>query len=38
VDRFAYAFPFSGKTSRLEEAGTTRDEPSKATDAGSHAL
>ncbi|MBU2590257.1 MAG: transposase [Nanoarchaeota archaeon] len=38
VDRFAYAFPFSRKVSKLEEAGTTRDEPSKATDAGSHAL
>jgi len=35
VDRIAYVFSFSEKTSRLEEAGTTRDELSKATDAGS---
>ncbi|MBU2589649.1 MAG: hypothetical protein KKB39_02690 [Nanoarchaeota archaeon] len=33
MDRTATIFPFSGKTSRLEEAGTKRDEPSKATGA-----
>jgi len=38
VDRTANIFPFSGKTSRLKEAGTKRDELSKATGTGSLGL
>lgn len=38
VDRTASVFSFSEKTSRLKEAGTTRDELLKVTDAGSHTL